>query len=117
VAVVMGAGLGFITSMAFIFLTGVFMSSWLGGALLWLGERIIQLLPVVKHVYSAVRSPPPLSALARLRAYLCLRFSTFRRSCVVCVLISVYVFSTFRGSCVHGPPRHDIDRGPTILAS
>jgi uncharacterized membrane protein len=52
-------GLGFITSMAFIFLTGVFMSSWLGGALLWMGERIIQMLPIVKHVYSAVRSPYP----------------------------------------------------------
>jgi len=46
-------GLGFITSMAFIFLTGVFMSSWLGGALLSLGEWFIKKLPIVKHVYSA----------------------------------------------------------------
>lgn len=46
-------GLGFITSMAFIFLTGVFMTSWLGGAFLWLGEWFIQKVPIVKHVYSA----------------------------------------------------------------
>jgi len=46
-------GLGFITSMAFIFLTGVFVSSWLGGALLWVGEWFIRKLPIVKHIYSA----------------------------------------------------------------
>lgn len=32
---------------------GVFMSSWLGGALLSLGEWFIKKLPIVKHVYSA----------------------------------------------------------------
>ncbi|KAK3287999.1 hypothetical protein CYMTET_4505 [Cymbomonas tetramitiformis] len=46
-------GLGFITSMVFIFLTGVFVSSWLGGALLWTGEWFIHKLPIVGHVYSA----------------------------------------------------------------
>mmetsp|Transcript_2095 Transcript_2095/g.3572 ORF Transcript_2095/g.3572 Transcript_2095/m.3572 type:complete len:295 (+) Transcript_2095:381-1265(+) len=46
-------GLGFITSMAFIFLTGVFVSSWLGGFLLWLGEWFIKHVPLVKHIYSA----------------------------------------------------------------
>ncbi|GLC46029.1 hypothetical protein PLESTB_001026300 [Pleodorina starrii] len=46
-------GLGFITSMAFIFLIGVFFSSWLGSALLGIGEWIIKRLPLVKHIYSA----------------------------------------------------------------
>ena len=34
-------GLGFITSMGFIFLTGVFVSSWLGNSLLALASLII----------------------------------------------------------------------------
>jgi len=46
-------GLGFITSMAFIFLTGVFVSSWVGGGLLWVGEWFIKNIPLVKHIYSA----------------------------------------------------------------
>ncbi|PNW70972.1 hypothetical protein CHLRE_17g741050v5 [Chlamydomonas reinhardtii] len=46
-------GLGFITSMSFIFLIGVFFSSWLGSALLGIGEWIIKRLPLVKHIYSA----------------------------------------------------------------
>eukprot|EP00891_Asterochloris_glomerata_P001322 jgi/Astpho2/1322/e_gw1.00024.31.1_t len=48
-------GLGFLTSMAFIFMTGVFVSSYLGGLLLSLGEWIIKKLPLVKHVYSAAK--------------------------------------------------------------
>ncbi|KAG2481995.1 hypothetical protein HYH03_019051 [Edaphochlamys debaryana] len=46
-------GLGFITSMAFIFLIGVFFSSWMGTALLGIGEWIIKRLPLIKHIYSA----------------------------------------------------------------
>jgi uncharacterized membrane protein len=37
----------------FITTTGVFMSSWLGGMLLSVGEFIIKRLPLVKHIYSA----------------------------------------------------------------
>eukprot|EP00884_Botryococcus_braunii_P019998 jgi/Botrbrau1/6682/Bobra.0202s0023.3 len=48
-------GLGFITSMAFIFGTGVFCSSWLGGVFLGMGEWIIRKLPLVKHIYSAAK--------------------------------------------------------------
>lgn len=48
-------GLGFITSMLFIFITGVFVSSWIGGALLSLGEWMIKKLPLVKHIYSAAK--------------------------------------------------------------
>jgi len=48
-------GLGFLTSMAFIFVTGVFTSSWIGGAFLGLGEYIIRKLPLVKHIYSAAK--------------------------------------------------------------
>uniref|UniRef100_A0A061RPD4 Integral membrane protein n=1 Tax=Tetraselmis sp. GSL018 TaxID=582737 RepID=A0A061RPD4_9CHLO len=46
-------GLGFMTSMMFIFFTGVFVSSYFGGILLSLGEWIIRKVPLVKHIYSA----------------------------------------------------------------
>lgn len=48
-------GLGFLTSMLFIFATGVFASSWVGRALSNLGEFIIHRLPLVKHIYSAAK--------------------------------------------------------------
>jgi len=47
------AGLGFVTSISFIFLVGVFMSSWLGASLLGLGEFFIKRMPLVRHIYSA----------------------------------------------------------------
>ncbi|KAL8129673.1 hypothetical protein V2J09_018828 [Rumex salicifolius] len=46
-------GLGFITSITFIFLVGVFMSSWLGASVLSLGEWFIKRMPFVRHIYSA----------------------------------------------------------------
>ncbi|KAI4370765.1 hypothetical protein MLD38_019075 [Melastoma candidum] len=46
-------GLGFITSLVFIFLIGVFVSSWLGSTVLWIGEWLIKRMPFVKHIYSA----------------------------------------------------------------
>ncbi|XVF29822.1 hypothetical protein REPUB_Repub16aG0004300 [Reevesia pubescens] len=46
-------GLGFITSMLFIFFVGIFVSSWLGGTVFWLGEWFIKRMPFVKHIYSA----------------------------------------------------------------
>lgn len=46
-------GLGFITSITFIFLVGVFMSSWLGTSLLGLGEWFIKKMPLVSYIYSA----------------------------------------------------------------
>jgi len=46
-------GLGFMTSMMFIFFTGVFVSSWFGGILLSIGEWTIRKVPLVKHIYSA----------------------------------------------------------------
>lgn len=39
----------------FIFMTGVFVSSWIGGALLSVGEWIIKKLPLIKHIYSAAK--------------------------------------------------------------
>lgn len=48
-------GLGFLTSMLFIFATGVFASSWVGRAFSNLGELIIHRLPLVKHIYSAAK--------------------------------------------------------------
>jgi len=46
-------GLGFITSLVFIFLMGVFVSSWMGASVLWVGEWFIKKMPLVKHIYSA----------------------------------------------------------------
>ncbi|GMQ06517.1 hypothetical protein CsSME_00051071 [Camellia sinensis var. sinensis] len=46
-------GLGFVTSITFIFLIGVFMSSWLGASVLGLGEWFIKQMPFVRLIYSA----------------------------------------------------------------
>ncbi|XP_042416994.1 protein CONTINUOUS VASCULAR RING 1-like isoform X1 [Zingiber officinale] len=46
-------GLGFATSITFIFLVGVFMSSWLGASVLGLGEWFIKRMPFVRHIYNA----------------------------------------------------------------
>ncbi|XBI20454.1 hypothetical protein VPH35_061747 [Triticum aestivum] len=46
-------GLGFLTSLAFIFLAGIFVSSWLGSTVFWVGEWFIKKMPFVKHIYSA----------------------------------------------------------------
>ncbi|EOY30765.1 Uncharacterized protein TCM_037862 isoform 2 [Theobroma cacao] len=46
-------GLGFVTSITFIFLVGVFMSSWLGASVLGLGEWFIKRMPFVRHIYNA----------------------------------------------------------------
>ncbi|XP_027066853.1 protein LIKE COV 1 [Coffea arabica] len=48
-------GLGFVTSITFIFLVGVFMSSWLGASVLSLGEWFIKRMPFVRHIYSACK--------------------------------------------------------------
>ncbi|KAH7661040.1 hypothetical protein IHE45_15G035900, partial [Dioscorea alata] len=48
-------GLGFITSITFIFLVGVFMSSWLGASVLGLGEWLIKKMPLISHIYSALK--------------------------------------------------------------
>ncbi|CAN1268124.1 Protein LIKE COV 2 [Linum perenne] len=46
-------GLGFITSLLFLFFVGIFASSWLGATVFWLGELLIKQMPFVKHLYSA----------------------------------------------------------------
>ncbi|KAK9078500.1 hypothetical protein SSX86_002557 [Deinandra increscens subsp. villosa] len=46
-------GLGFVTSITFIFFVGVFMSSWLGANLLSLGELIIKNMPFMSYIYTA----------------------------------------------------------------
>ncbi|KAI4321587.1 hypothetical protein MLD38_034952 [Melastoma candidum] len=46
-------GLGFVTSITFIFLVGVFMSSWLGASVLTLGELFIKKMPLVSYIYAA----------------------------------------------------------------
>nr|GEX63093.1 protein like COV 2-like [Tanacetum cinerariifolium] len=46
-------GLGFLTSLIFIFFVGIFASSWMGATVFWVGERFIKRMPFVKHIYSA----------------------------------------------------------------
>lgn len=46
-------GLGFITSLLFVFFIGVFVSSWMGATVFWIGEWIIKKMPFVRHIYSA----------------------------------------------------------------
>eukprot|EP00252_Welwitschia_mirabilis_P016862 TRINITY_DN3750_c0_g2_i1.p1 TRINITY_DN3750_c0_g2~~TRINITY_DN3750_c0_g2_i1.p1 ORF type:complete len:271 (-),score=38.31 TRINITY_DN3750_c0_g2_i1:428-1240(-) len=46
-------GLGFVTSLIFIFLMGVFVSSWIGASVIWFGEWCIKKMPLVRHIYSA----------------------------------------------------------------
>ncbi|MCO5587013.1 hypothetical protein L7F22_040958 [Adiantum nelumboides] len=46
-------GLGFVTSILFIFSVGVFVSSWVGSNILSVGEWFIKRMPLVRHIYSA----------------------------------------------------------------
>ncbi|CAK9313828.1 unnamed protein product [Citrullus colocynthis] len=46
-------GLGFVSSLIFIFFVGLFASSWMGATVFWLGEWFIKKMPFVKHIYSA----------------------------------------------------------------
>ncbi|KAK4789457.1 hypothetical protein SAY86_016761 [Trapa natans] len=46
-------GLGFITSLVFVFFVGLFVSSWLGATVFWFGEWFIKRMPFVNHIYSA----------------------------------------------------------------
>ncbi|ESR38931.1 hypothetical protein CICLE_v10027148mg, partial [Citrus x clementina] len=46
-------GLGFMTSITFIFLVGMFMSSWLGASILSLGKWLIKKMPLISYIYSA----------------------------------------------------------------
>ncbi|KAH7432494.1 hypothetical protein KP509_07G025200 [Ceratopteris richardii] len=46
-------GLGFVTSILFIFGVGVFVSSWVGANILSVGEWIIKRMPLIRHIYSA----------------------------------------------------------------
>lgn len=47
------SGLGFLTSLLFIFLVGIFVSSWVGSTVFWIGEWFIKKMPFVRHIYSA----------------------------------------------------------------
>ncbi|KAL1824880.1 protein LIKE COV 2 [Daucus carota subsp. sativus] len=46
-------GLGFITSLVFIFFIGIFASSWMGSTVFWLGEWFIKRMPFINNIYSA----------------------------------------------------------------
>jgi uncharacterized membrane protein len=47
------SGLGFLTSLLFILLVGIFVSSWVGSTVFWVGEWFIKKMPFVRHIYSA----------------------------------------------------------------
>lgn len=53
VSSVLITGLGFLTSLIFVFLVGIFVSSWLGASVFWLGEWVIKKMPLMRHIYSA----------------------------------------------------------------
>jgi uncharacterized membrane protein len=42
-----------VTSIAFIFLVGIVMSSWLGESIFRLGEWFIKQMPFIRHIYNA----------------------------------------------------------------
>ncbi|KAF5751820.1 hypothetical protein HS088_TW02G00839 [Tripterygium wilfordii] len=46
-------GLGFVTSLLFVFFVGIFVSSWMGATVFWIGEWFIKRMPFVRHIYSA----------------------------------------------------------------
>lgn len=46
-------GLGFLTSLVFAFFVGIFVSSWLGASVFWVGEWLIKKMPFVGLIYSA----------------------------------------------------------------
>ncbi|CAN1175774.1 Protein LIKE COV 2 [Linum perenne] len=46
-------GLGFLTSVLFVFFVGIFASSWLGTTVFSLGEWFIKRMPFMRHIYSA----------------------------------------------------------------
>ncbi|KAL4183635.1 hypothetical protein AMTRI_Chr11g99240 [Amborella trichopoda] len=46
-------GLGFVTSLIFVFSIGVFVSSWMGATVFWFGEYLIKKMPFIRHIYSA----------------------------------------------------------------
>ncbi|KAF5467725.1 hypothetical protein F2P56_011952 [Juglans regia] len=48
-------GLGFVTSLIFIFFIGIFASSWVGATVFWIGEWFIKRMPFVKHIYSSLK--------------------------------------------------------------
>jgi uncharacterized membrane protein len=47
------SGLGFLTSLLFILLIGIFVSSWVGSTVFWVGEWFIKKMPFMRHIYSA----------------------------------------------------------------
>lgn len=74
--IVLCAGLGFVTSLLFVFLVGVFVSSWLGATVFWIGEWFIKRMPFVRHLYSASKQIS--SAISpgkeKITCLICLRF-------------------------------------------
>ncbi|CAO2176398.1 unnamed protein product [Urochloa humidicola] len=47
------SGLGFVTSLAFPFVVGIFVPSWVGSTIFWVGDWFINKMPFLRHIYSA----------------------------------------------------------------
>lgn len=95
-ALVMFAGLGFVTSIVFIFMVGIFFSSWMGASILSIGEWFIKKMPLVRHIYSASKQisaaispgkyPLAFSFLSNKRK----RHILLRKCSVLCFLITMW---------------------------
>lgn len=48
-------GVGFATSLVFVLLVGICVSSWLGAGVFSIGEWFIKKMPLVRHIYSAFK--------------------------------------------------------------
>ena len=91
------AGLGFVTSISFIFVVGVFMSSWLGASVLGLGEWFIKRMPFVRHIYDASKqisvaiSPGQIHChFMVLKIHVYNQITVSSRSKQACIQVSIY---------------------------
>lgn len=87
-SITLGAGLGFVTSLLFVFLVGVFVSSWLGATVFWIGEWFIKRMPFVKHIYSASKQISSAISPGKSKP-----FNTHDKFCELGVIIHVFLCS------------------------
>lgn len=88
------SGLGFVTSITFIFLVGVFMSSWLGTSVLGIGEWFIKRMPFVRHIYNASKQ---ISAAISPGIYILAIFSLTILNCLIPLTLCWPSFFSFSG--------------------
>lgn len=104
-------GLGFMTSMAFIFLVGLLGSSWAGAAALSVSEWIIKRLPLARHVYSAAKQVVSGEWKSGVKATR--RPSVTRTRQTIASFLPLFTFSPPRSN----PPTAPAARAPSANAS